>query len=186
MLMCSAARRAREFAETFRLRTKSARGMPGAQCTRSLACAYCELSMHTSIHSGGTGKHPAFPTQWFYGFVRALLGDHRFVDPVIRATRWRPRELDACFGAPEPHGFTVREPQALVSRSARPPHPASRFVTIGRNAPCIEAGWRDENTHFRNTESKYLFARGQDRFFASRAPSGKSLRLQKAWSASWS
>src|SRR5207247_811192 len=23
--------------------------------------------MHTSIHSGGTGKHPAFPTQWFYG-----------------------------------------------------------------------------------------------------------------------
>ena len=82
--------------------------MPGAQCTRSLVCAYGELSMHTSIHSGGTGKHPAFPTQWFYGFLRALPGDHRFVDPVIRATRWRRRELDACFGAPEPHGFTVR------------------------------------------------------------------------------
>ena len=53
-----------------------------------------------------------------YDLLRALPGDHRFVDPVIRATRWRPRELDACFGAPEPHGFIVR-PGALVSRAAR-------------------------------------------------------------------
>ena len=27
-------------------------------------------------------KHPAFPTQWLYGFLRALPGDYRFVDPV--------------------------------------------------------------------------------------------------------
>jgi len=86
--------------------------------------------MHTSIHSGGTGKHPAFPTQWFYGFLRALPGDHRFVDPVIRATRWRRRELDACFGAPEPHGFTVRKTARssvalLASTASRP-----TFVTI--------------------------------------------------------
>jgi len=39
-------------------------------------CAHIgSKSMHTSIHSGGTGKHPAFPTQWFYGFFRALPGD---------------------------------------------------------------------------------------------------------------
>ena len=55
------------FACNFRPSVKQrARGMPGAQCTRSLACAG-ELSQHASIHSGGTGKHPAFPTQWFYG-----------------------------------------------------------------------------------------------------------------------
>jgi hypothetical protein len=34
--------------------------MPGAQCTRSLVCAWV-VKMHTSIHSGGTGNHPAFP-----------------------------------------------------------------------------------------------------------------------------
>src|SRR5207247_3993906 len=54
--------------------------------------------MHTGIHSGGTGKHPAFPTQWFYGFLRALPGDHRFVDPVIRATRWRLANLTLASG----------------------------------------------------------------------------------------
>ena len=43
-------------------------------------------------------------------------GDHRFVDPDIRATRWRHRELDACFGAPEPHGFTVRSGSARLTR----------------------------------------------------------------------
>ena len=71
-------------------------------------------------------KHPAFPTRWFYGFFRALPGDHRFVDPVIRATRWRPRELDACFGAPEPHGFTVRNRKRSSHAPSRPPHPARR------------------------------------------------------------
>jgi hypothetical protein len=86
--------------------------------------------MRTSIHSGGTGKHPAFPTQWFYGFLRALPGDHRFVDPVIRATRWRPPELDACFGAPEPHGFTVRNRKALVSRPVAATASRPAFMTI--------------------------------------------------------
>ena len=39
--------------------------MPGAQCTRSLVCAYCELSMHTSIHSGGTGNIRHSPRNGF-------------------------------------------------------------------------------------------------------------------------
>ena len=43
-------------------------------------------------------KHPAFPTQWFYGLLRALPGDHRFVDPVIRATRWRLANLTPASG----------------------------------------------------------------------------------------
>jgi hypothetical protein len=64
--------------------------------------------------------------EWFYGLLRALPGDHRFVDPVIRATRWRPRELDACFGAPEPHGFTVRNEKRSSHAPSRPPHPTSR------------------------------------------------------------
>jgi hypothetical protein len=39
------------------------------------------LSMRMSIHSGGTGKHPAFPTQWFYGLLRALPGDQALLTP---------------------------------------------------------------------------------------------------------
>ena len=50
-------------------------GMPGAQCTRSLVCAGV-VSMHTSVHSGGTGNHPAFPhANGFNGLYRALLGE---------------------------------------------------------------------------------------------------------------
>jgi len=33
-----------------------------------------------------------------YGFLRALPGDHRFVDPVIRATRWRLANLTPASG----------------------------------------------------------------------------------------
>src|SRR5664279_6320037 len=43
-------------------------------------------------------KYPAFPTRWFYSFLRALPGDHRFVDPVARATRWRLANLTPASG----------------------------------------------------------------------------------------
>ena len=33
-----------------------------------------------------------------YGLLRALPGDHRFVDPVIRATRWRLANLTPASG----------------------------------------------------------------------------------------
>ena len=74
-----------------------ARGMPGAQCTRSLVCAYGVEYAH-QYSQRRHRKHPAFPTQWFYGFLRALPGDHRFVDPVIRATRWRLANLTPASG----------------------------------------------------------------------------------------
>ena len=48
--------------------------MPGAQCTRSLVRAG-ELSMRTSIHSGGTGYIRHSPRNGFNGFLRALPGD---------------------------------------------------------------------------------------------------------------
>src|SRR5450631_3173146 len=108
--------------------------MPGAQCTRSLVCAEVVKYAH-QYSQRRHRKHPAFPTQWFYGFLRALPGDHRFVDPVIRATRWRPRELDACFGAPEPHGFAVR-PEALVSRSVASTASRLTFMTIAKRPSC--------------------------------------------------
>src|SRR5580700_12226215 len=48
-----------------------AQGMPGAQCTRSLVCAGVVEYAH-EYSQRRHRKHPAFPTQWFYGLYRAL------------------------------------------------------------------------------------------------------------------
>src|SRR6266478_3770684 len=36
---------------------------------------------HEHSHHGHTGNHPAFPAQWFYGFLRALPGDQACLTP---------------------------------------------------------------------------------------------------------
>jgi hypothetical protein len=50
------------------------------------------------------------------------------------------RQLSASVGAPGPHDFAVRIGIARPARPTRPSQPASRSVTIGQNALCIEAG----------------------------------------------
>jgi hypothetical protein len=42
---------------------------------------------HESSHRF-TGFNPAFPAQWFYGFLRALLGDRL----VVTVASWKFRE----------------------------------------------------------------------------------------------
>jgi hypothetical protein len=56
-----------------------AQGMPGARCTRSLACKIKQA--YERSHHGHTGNHPAFPAQWFYGLLRALPGDQACLTP---------------------------------------------------------------------------------------------------------
>jgi hypothetical protein len=90
--------------------------MPGAQCTRSLVCAWV-VNMHTSIHSGRTGNHPASPHAMVLTVSSAL-------SPVIglfchRRLQRLNRKLDASVEASGPHDFSVRKPGALVSRAAR-------------------------------------------------------------------
>src|SRR6266403_3859295 len=53
--------------------------MPGARCTRSLACKIKQA--YERSHHGHTGNHPAFPAQWFYGLFRALPGDQACLTP---------------------------------------------------------------------------------------------------------
>src|SRR5256886_7028063 len=36
---------------------------------------------HERSHHGYTGNRPAFPAQWFYGFLRALPGDQACLTP---------------------------------------------------------------------------------------------------------
>src|SRR5436190_22926051 len=49
---------------------------------------------------------PAFPAQWFYGFLRALPGERRFLSPLPR--QHGPAWIDATVAAPGPHDFAVR------------------------------------------------------------------------------
>jgi hypothetical protein len=55
--------------------------MPGARCTRSLACR--KKKAHERSHHGYTGNRPAFPAQWFYGLFRALPGDEFVLSPSL-------------------------------------------------------------------------------------------------------
>jgi hypothetical protein len=72
-----------------------------------------------------------------YGLLRDLPGVPGFVATVARKSSC---ELDLSVGRPGPHGFAVRIARGSSAAATRPSHPASRFVTIGRNAPLLEAG----------------------------------------------
>ena len=69
-------------------------GMPGARCTRSLAC---KIKKHTSIVTTGSPDSPGIPARHgFNGFLRDLPGDRALLSPSSC-------ELAAC---PRPVGPT--------------------------------------------------------------------------------
>ena len=88
--------------------------MPGAQCTRSLACKIKQA--HERSHHRFTGVDPAFPAQWFYGLYRALPGERILVVTVTSGLKARQTRSDLISPPPawhqqrvsEPHGFAVR------------------------------------------------------------------------------
>src|ERR1700748_2426862 len=63
---------------------KRTQGMPGVRCTRGRTQCGSLPQVHWS--------QPAFPAQWFYGFLRALPGD-RLVTGLVCHHRSR----EACF-----------------------------------------------------------------------------------------
>ena len=88
------------------------------------------VRMHTSIHSGSTGniRHP--PRNGLRLIPRSPRGPIALLTPSSARRFGRRCELDACKGAPEPHGFDVRETARssvapFASTTARP-----AFVTI--------------------------------------------------------
>jgi hypothetical protein len=57
-------------------------GMPGGQCTRSLACKMG--SEHTSVVTEGPPDSPGIPTRnGFNGLFRALPGDEFVLSPSL-------------------------------------------------------------------------------------------------------
>jgi hypothetical protein len=78
--------------------------MPGARCTRSLACEI-KQSTRASSPRGPPGS-PGIPARnGFNGFLRALPGDRACLPPSSAKVTFR--ELDTSVGAPGPHAFSV-------------------------------------------------------------------------------
>jgi hypothetical protein len=82
-----------------------------------------------------SGNTPAFPAQWFYGFLRALPGE-RLSCHRRPCRNLFPRELDTSAGVSGPHDFAVREAapfvSALIAPEAARVHriPIPTFATI--------------------------------------------------------
>jgi hypothetical protein len=95
--------------------------MPGARCTRSLAC---KNKKHTSIVTTVTPETPGIP--------RAMVLTVSFeLFPVIglccHRRRWNcVHQLDASVEASEPHDFAVRFSAVRQRHHQRPSHPAPR------------------------------------------------------------
>jgi hypothetical protein len=95
--------------------------MPGARCTRSLAC---KIKKHTSIVTTVTPKSSGIPRAMVLTVSFALF-------PVIglcchRRLRNCFRRLDASVEASEPHDFIVRVTHCSSAARQRPSHPTPR------------------------------------------------------------
>src|SRR5437870_4272945 len=110
-----------------------AQGKPGASCARSLVCRVKKANERS--HYRFSQFTPAFPAQWFYGFLRALPGERPFLPPwprwvVQRGLTPGSRRQDHTT-SPSTAGVFVRRantPDATASIASR----AQRFVTTAK------------------------------------------------------
>src|SRR6202022_2270711 len=110
--------------------------MPGARCTRGLACNRQQVKTHTSIQV--SGGNPTFPAQWLYGLYRALLGERiRLVTVAAGLMADRPGWIDFATDslAPATGVGTTRFCRTQQRRSS-----AGRSIAHGsgsiQNPPC--------------------------------------------------
>src|SRR6266700_16531 len=160
--------------------------------------------MHTGVHSGGTGNHPAFPhANGFNSLWRTLPGDE-FVLPPSPANGWPARpvglltfaDLTPATGARTTRfcrtlqrrsssrawtAHEVRSPCHPVARATlpRPPHPAPNVRDDSRSAPHAGRDARTINVIWVNREAIY-FSREGWTGIRERCPSGKSLDRKSA------
>ena len=90
--------------------------MPGARCTRSLAC---KSRKHTSIHTVERSHQPSLRNG-----LRLIPRSPRCPGLLATVACGYCRKLDASVGASGPHVFAVREQQRSSALPPRPPHPA--------------------------------------------------------------
>src|SRR5438128_2208204 len=95
------------------LSEERAQGKPGASRTRSLGGRKTSPPVSPPRVQPVT---PAFPARWFYGFLRALPGERRFLSPLPR--QHRPAWIDTTVAAPGPHDFAVRRGDFVGQQAA--------------------------------------------------------------------
>ena len=131
--------------------------MPGARCTRSLACE--KNKAHERSHREVHRRNPAFPhADGFNGFLRALPGDRAFLPPSPPRSLLL-KNLTPASGRQD-HTTSPSALAALVSRRRRVhriPHPTSVTIAI---RPSCEAGRAGYSFDLGKREAKYFF--GQD------------------------
>ena len=129
--------------------------MPGARCTRSLACK------NKKAHEVVTTGSPEQP-----GIPRAMVLTVSFViSPVIglvchRRRRNHFRQLDASVEASGPHDFAVRISTVRQPCYQRPPHPVPN-VRDDRETPlCVGRDGGDIELIWVVGEAEYFYKRG--------------------------
>src|SRR6266403_5560691 len=98
-----------------------AQGMPGANCTRSLACESDKA--HERSHHRFRRIHPTFPAQWFTAYF-ALSSVTTLFDTVACASSHRLDANDWGVGTTRLH--RTQADRVRLARCPRPPHPAPR------------------------------------------------------------
>ena len=107
--------------------------MPGAQCTRGLAC---KVKSTRVSHHRSTGNHPAFPHAMVYGLFRVLPGARAFWSPSSRGylrETWRRRRGVRTTRLCRPHPAPSSE-APFASTASRP-----AFVTCDKRDKIVEA-----------------------------------------------
>src|SRR3954465_2575594 len=88
--------------------------MPGARCTRRLACKNIKAYEHSHHRFTGATRHS--PRNGFNGFLRDLPGDRALLSPSSCEYGWSApgradfasAKIDASVEASGPHDFAVR------------------------------------------------------------------------------
>ena len=148
--------------------------MPGARCTRSLAC---KIKKHTSVVTTGSPGSPGIPARnGFNSLYRALPGDRALLSPS-------PAEMTSANLTPasrrQDHTTSPSASHAVRQLARpRPPHPAPRSVTL-RNAPRSEQDGNSARFDLPDGESTIFLQIGLDRNFdqAVICPSGSMIDL---------
>jgi hypothetical protein len=116
--------------------------MPGAQCTRSLVCAGVVKYAH-EYSQRRHRKHPAFPTQWFYGLyvISPVTGlfCHRRSRGIVSHENLAPAS-----GRQDHTTSPSATSAARLASPPRPPHPMPN-VRDDRDTPLLIGPGRCEH-----------------------------------------
>ena len=116
-----------------------------------------------SIHSGSTGNIRHSPRNGLRLTPRSPRGPLALLTPSSARRVGVLANLTPAKGRQNHTASPSAKQRARQSRCLRPPHPASRFVTIGRNAPLHRDGMRRGKHNFPKNGSRIFFAERIDR-----------------------